>query len=297
MKKSFIGALCTAVLLTANAAEWNCKDGTGSTVVKDSGPDKLDLMIRHPDKVSWAREDDRGFFLNYAGGEVYRTMDSKMFFPDGMIIQVRFAANLKDAPKEWLPLVTALNYDQGYSVWVNKKGQLLVCFPGAGNWYKMLEARIQHLRDYDLKVIRGQERVQVILNGNVIADYASKGKTRNPAAHFRLYLGSTSSWPFYGNIYSCSITPFKEGAFVKGKKEATAKAVPFPGSEIKQLDHIKDPAGTVLIKDFSRFVPAPAIVSGGGAGLLGWTWRKSSFFRQSEERNFTKTFAKIFRHS
>ena len=282
MRKVFVCILGAAAVLSAGAAEWMCKDGTGSRIVKDFGPDKQDLEIRHPDKVSWAREDDRGFFLNYAGGEVSRLADSRMFFPDGMIIQVRFAANLNDAPREWLPLITAVDFDKGYSVWVNKNGQLLVCFPGAGNWYKKFNAGIRHLRDYELKVIRGQERVQVILNGDVIADYASKGKLRNPAEKFRLYLGGTGRWPFYGNIYSCSITPFKEGAFVKGKKEVRARAASFPGSEIKQLNHIKDPEGTVFIKDFSRFVPKPVVVSQNVPGPVGWSWRKSSFFLQSE---------------
>ncbi len=268
-------------LLSLDAADWKCKDGTGSNIVSDTSADKLDLTIKHPEKVTWAREDDRGFFLNYAGGEVTRTMDSKMFFPDGITIHIQFAANLKEAPKEWLPLITAINYDKGYSVWVKKDGKLLVSFPGASNWYRLIDAKIQNLRDYDLKIIRGQERVQVLLDNKVVAFYESEGKTRNPAERFTFYLGGTGAWPFHGNIYFCLVKPFVPGTFVEGKRDEDIKGNPFPGSEIKMLNNIKDPEGTVLINDFSKFTPEPKPTKY-YADIVGWNLRECNFFAQSK---------------
>ncbi|MBQ7207717.1 MAG: hypothetical protein IJS01_07975 [Lentisphaeria bacterium] len=278
-----------AMLLTGvEAADWQCKDGTGSTLVKDAEPGGFDFTIRTPDKVDWAREDDRGFFLSFSGGTVSRPMDRQLHYPDGQVIRIRFSANIKKAASEWLPLLTVENYDKGYSVWVRKTGQLMVTFPGATNWYNLLPADIQDRRDYDLKVVRGQGRVQVILNGKLIADYASKGKVREPDKNATLYLGSVGARTFFGNIYSCSVAPFSPRDLFSVQKSGTAKQL-YPGDEIKPQPHIEDPEGTVLIADFTRFSPRPRVIDK-FAPAYGWNWRKCPFFKpQSEGALFAPT--------
>ncbi|MBQ9501141.1 MAG: hypothetical protein IJU70_03180, partial [Lentisphaeria bacterium] len=265
----------------AAGADWKCKDGTGSRRVKDANPGGLDLTIRTPDKVDWAREDDRGFFLSFSGGTVSRPMDRRLHYPDGQVIRIHFSADIKKATNEWLPLLTAGNYDKGYSVWVRKTVQLMVNFPGATNWYNLLPANIQDRRDYDLKVVRGQGRVQVILNGKLIADYASKGKVREPDKNATLYLGSVGARTFFGNIYSCSVAPFSPGDLFSAQKSGSAKQL-YPGDEIKPQPHIVDPQGTVLIADFGKFSPRPRVITG-YAPLYGWSWRKCPFFKPLSE--------------
>ena len=265
----------------AAGADWKCKDGTGSRRVKDANPGGLDLTIRTPDKVDWAREDDRGFFLSFSGGTVSRPMDRRLHYPDGQVIRIHFSADIKKATNEWLPLLTAGTYDKGYSVWVRKTGQLMVTFPGATNWYNLLPANIQDRRDYDLKVVRGQGRVQVILNGKLIADYASKGKVREPDKNATLYLGSVGARTFFGNIYSCSVAPFSPGDLFSAQKSGSAKQL-YPGDEIKPQPHIVDPQGTVLIADFGKFSPRPRVITG-YAPLYGWSWRKCPFFKPLSE--------------
>ena len=286
MKKFYAGVLCLSALANAYAMDWQCKDGTGNKVVKDhDNTTKMHLFIRTPDKVDWAREDDRGYFLSYNGGIVSRPMTPKMNFPDGMEINIRFSVDLKKARAEkvhggWLPLITAQNYDKGYAVWIRKDGNLLVCFPGTTNWYKAIPAGIQEMRDYDLRIIRGQERVQVILNNKIIADYASKGKLKDPGAKAHFYLGSLGPRTFFGNIYFCSIKPFKPGSFVSKPKKAAVKKETYPAYEIKdnKVLGIKDPAGTVIISDFGKFTPAPKRIVG-HASYYGWSWRKCDFFQ------------------
>ena len=285
MKRNIAGLLCFFSLLSVQALDWQCKDGTGNRVVKDLDATKLHLFIRTPDKVDWAREDDRGFFLSYNGGVVSRPMTPKMNFPDGMEINIRFSVKLQNARAEkthggWLPLITAQNYDKGYAVWVRKDGYLLVAFPGTTNWYKSIDARILEMRDYDLRIIRGEERVQVILNNNIVADYPSKGKVKDPGPNAHFYLGSLGSRTFFGNIYFCSIKPFKKGSFIGAntKKNAGQQEV-FSGDEVKDFKtmNIKDPAGTVILSDFSKFSPRPQNITG-HSSLYGWSWRKCPFF-------------------
>ena len=100
MKKIIAGALCLSALTSIHALDWQCKDGTGNRVIKDHDATKLHLFIRTPDKVDWAREDDRGYFLSYNGGTVSRPMTPKMNFPDGMEINIRFSVELQKARAE-----------------------------------------------------------------------------------------------------------------------------------------------------------------------------------------------------
>ena len=264
--------LAAGTLLTGSiaAAEWKIKDGTGSLVLKDSGPDKIDLKIAAPETVTWAREDDRGFFLNFSGGTVTGPAE-KLLFPDGMVLEVFFAPDLERG-KEWLPVVTCGNsFSSGYAVWVRKNGQILVFLPGTKKSYGLWDAKLKNLRDCRLRVVCGNGRVQVSVDGKVVADYASPGKiTHTPGEPFRL--GSSAKWKFYGNIYSVKLTGFVPGAF----DAAVEKKKVYPGAEVRPVQGIEDPEGTVIFSDFRKFVPQPTV----GRDVHPWRWvcRRIGFF-------------------
>jgi len=260
--------LAAAALLTGvDAAEWKLKDGTGNATAKDSGGDSH-LALKG--KVSWAREDDRSFFLNFSGGTAECRADG-LYFPDGMVLEVFFAPDLARG-REWLPLVTCGDtFNSSYSVWVRKNGQLLVCFPGTKNFYNLIDAKLQNLRDYELRVVRGENRAQVTLNGKVIADFPSAGKlTHKPGELFRL--GSTPKWLYYGNIYSVKIQNFRKGAFLA--KKVAEKT--FPASEIQPVPGVTDPEGTVVFSEFEKFSPKPVFTQ--IPHRWRWVYRKLPFF-------------------
>ncbi|MBQ9501149.1 MAG: hypothetical protein IJU70_03225 [Lentisphaeria bacterium] len=260
--------LAAAVLMTGlEAADWALKDGTGSALARDA-EGKSHLALKG--KVSWAREDDRSFFLNFSGGTAECKADG-LYFPDGMVLEVFFAPDLARG-REWLPVVTCGDtFNSSYSVWVRKNGQLLVCFPGTKNFYNLIDAKLQNLRDYELRVVRGENRAQVTLNGKVVADFPSAGKlTHKPGELFRL--GSTPKWKYYGNIYSAKIGNYRKGAFLARKKAEKT----FPASEIRPVPGVTDPEGTVVFCEFEKFSPKPLVT------LIPhrwrWVYRKLNFF-------------------
>jgi len=261
-------AFAAAGLLSA--ADWRIKDGTGSLVLKDSSPDGIDLKIATPETVTWAREDDRGFFLNFSGGYAAGPGE-KLLFPDGMVLEIFFSPDLERG-REWLPLVTCGNsFTSGCSVWVRKTGQILVSLPGTKKSYGLWDAKLKNLRDCRLRVVRGGGRVQVSVDGKVIADYASPGKVAcRPGEPFRL--GSSAKWKFYGNIYSVKLTGFVPGAFDAGVEKKKV----YPGEEVRPVPGIEDPEGTVIFSDFRKFFPRPVV----GQDVHAWRWvcRRIGFF-------------------
>ena len=262
---------CTVVLAAAGlaAAEWKIKDGTGSLVLKDSSPDKIDLKIATPETVTWAREDDRDFFLNFSGGAVTGPAE-KLQFPDGMILEVFFAPDLERG-KEWLPVVTCGNtFSSGYAVWARKNGQLLIYLRGAKNAYNLIDAKLANLRDCRLRLVRGKNTGKVYLNGKLAATFPSSGKVETtPGEPFRL--GSTPKWKYYGNIYSVRIRKYSKEAL-----EEKEQKLDYPASEIRPVPGVTDPAGTVIVSDFTQFSPKPLA----GTCLRSWTWgcRRADFF-------------------
>ena len=260
------GALLAGVL---SAAEWKIKDGTGSSVLKDASPDKIDLKIATPGTVTWAREDDRDFFLNFSGGEVTGPAE-KLQFPDGMILDVFFAPDLEKG-KEWLPVVTCGdNYSSGYAVWARKDGQLLIYLRGLKKAYNLIDAKLANLRDCRLRIVRGGGKCQVYIDGKLITTFPSAGKVETtPGEPFRL--GSTPKWKYYGNIYSAGIRQYADEA-----SEARSPASDHPASEIRPVRGVTDPEGTVVVSDFTKFSPKPLV----GKCLRSWTWgcRRADFF-------------------
>ena len=113
MKKIILALFTALAVLPLMAVEhiWNIKDGSGSKICKDSGSDPVDLVIRNPEKVVWAREDDRGWFLNYKGGRVEVAPGADINYPEGVIAELNFSVNLADVTKPWVCLFSrGVNY-------------------------------------------------------------------------------------------------------------------------------------------------------------------------------------------
>ena len=261
MKKSFYAIIIFAIASLPLAAVehlWNIKDGAGCAVCQDSGSNPVNLQINSSGNVVWAREDDRDWFLNINGGSL-SAPKAKMVYADGVVINVKFSANLQNNyNKAWLPLITCGgNYKDGYSIWVNKDGSLLVSVPGTDSWFNIIKKQIKHLVDYELKVIHGNDRLQLVLNGRIILDKACKGKLQYKGGRI-LTIGKTGNYEFYGNLYMLSIDKFTADAFVKVVRDKQPETTRNCG-EILPIYGITDPAGTVVISDFSRFTPAPVI--------------------------------------
>ncbi len=278
MKKIFYAIIIFAVAALPLAAVehlWNIKDGAGSAVCKDSGSDPVNLKINSSGNVVWAREDDRDWFLNINGGSL-SAPKAKMAYPDGVVINVKFSANLQNNyNKAWLPLITCGgNYKDGYSVWVNKDGSLLVSFPGTDSWFNIIKKQIRHLVDYELKVIQGNDRMQLVLNGRIILDKACKGKLQYKGGR-TLTVGKTGSYEFYGNLYMLSVDKFNKDAFVKVVPEKKSAAARNSG-EIIPVSGIADPAGTVVFSDFNCFSPAPVVKEAHDGN--NWVFRSQSGF-------------------
>ena len=277
MKKLILLLLAATTAFTCAAVEhiWDFKDGSGCNVCKDSGTNPIALEINTPEKISWAREDDRGWFLNVRGG-CLRAEKDKMAYANGVVIHIRFAASFEtEYKKAWMPLVTCGNsYRNGYAIWVNQNGALLACFPGNDKWFNQFKAKINHLADNDLKVIQGNNRTQIILNDRVIADFACKGDLLFKNDRYFI-VGSTGGYEFHGNLYMLSVDKFTPEAFMDGAPQPKA-VVTYPAEEIVPVMDIDDPAGTVIIRDFSRFEPAPLIK--GAQDNINWVFRSTSGF-------------------
>jgi len=271
----FAGAFLCAAASFLGGADWPVKDGRGSTVLKDASPDRTDLVIATPDTVTWAWEDDRRSFLNFSGGSVTGPAE-KLLFPDGLMLEIAFSADLR-AGREWLPLVTCGNsFQNGYSLWVRRNGQLLVCLSGTSKGYMLLKTRLENLRDYTVKVVRDRRHALVLLDGKVIADFPCTGKVKHtPGEPFRL--GSTPKWKFYGNIYYVKLRAFREGDF----DSAAAAEEKITGSEIKPVKGIVDPEGTVVRTDLYNCTPRPR--TGSSFSNSVWTFRRGRMFPPPSE--------------
>jgi hypothetical protein len=62
--KKFISltALCLVSAVFAGEHFWQMKDGTGNLKLKDESSTPVELTINTPEQVSWAREDDHGYW-------------------------------------------------------------------------------------------------------------------------------------------------------------------------------------------------------------------------------------------
>ena len=175
----FTAALLASFSLGADS-HWAIKDGTGSATVKDSGSSKLDGTIVNPHRCTWAREDDRGFFLTFdRGGYVKVPHSDKLNFKKGFVAEVFFSCDLAKIGKTNFACIISKgnNYDRGYSIMVKKDGTLLVTLHGLKmHWYGLVpQANIKSNRDTRLKVMYDTQNVRIFVDGKSVASYPVAG--------------------------------------------------------------------------------------------------------------------------
>ena len=263
MKKIIsLTTLCLVSAVFAGEHFWQMKDGTGNLTLKDESSTPVQLTIKTPEQVSWAREDDHGYFLTYSGGMV--TAPAKdLKFQKGFTLDVKFSVDMqaKEA-KTWMPLITCgVSYDKGYCVWINKDGRMLVTFNGTKSWYNTFRPGLRNRADHELKVVFGDGRVQITMDKRIVADFKNPGEIKYQANTF--YVGSTPSWKYYGNIYHVKIKDFAPEDFFDKNKQAkvNGKVInpKYPADEIEPVKGISEPAGSVVLSDFTKFSPGVAI--------------------------------------
>lgn len=261
---------------------WEIKDGSGSHTIRDS-IGGLDGTLVNPEKITWAQEDDRGFFLNIHGGSIEIPDRDDLNYPDGFIAKIRFSVDfdaLGDAP--WLALFSkGSSYQNGYSVMLSAdRKKMLISLRGITPAHRTINAELQNNRDYELLLLFGNGKMRVVLDGKQLAEYKTTG-TLTPQRG-NLYLGTQRGpYKFHGNLYYFEISPYRAEAADKILSATTSdttsnlppspKAIHFP-----PLD-LADPPGTIIISDFSRFSPAPIVTSSGVRVNSGqWVFRKEA---------------------
>lgn len=250
-----------------NTVHWEFKDGTGSFEVKDSGQEKLHGKIIQPDRCIWAREDDRGFFLNFSGGAVQVESDKKLLYSQGLILDIHFSYSDSSFKKtNWASLLTKGNTpSDGYSVLIGKNGTLQLNFKGLEPSVKTIDLKLQTNVDHRLQITLGDGKVQVYLNGKLAQEYKVSGKLSD-SGH-PLFIGSIDNYPFHGNIYDVQLSAYRSGE--------TSPPVHKEHTKVKKLV-ITDPLGTVTVTDFSEFTPKPMITTVADSSF--WCFRSTAAF-------------------
>lgn len=245
--------LVGANILAEPAAHWKIKDGTGSSIVKDSSANGLDGSIINPANCEWAREDDRGFFLTFSPkGSVQIPHNDKLNFAKGFIAEIHFSCNLEAIGKvDFAGLLTKGNdFNQGYCIMVRKNGTLLIDLKGMTPEYSIIDTKIQSNVDYRLLVAVGDGEVKVFLNGKIAGKYAINGELASNKLPLSLGAINGNGYPLSGNIYEVKLSEFDKTSLPKDKVteavkvEETPDFIPAP---------IHDPAGTVIVNDFNKF--------------------------------------------
>lgn len=261
-----IVAWVTGVIFAENTEHhWELKDGTGALNVKDS-IGTLNGKIVTPENVTWAREDDRGFFLNFRGGHLEMPHSETMCYREGFIAIIRFSPDFSQMGNSpWMGLFSkGLGYANGYTVMLKSDGsRILIGLSGIKPDYKTVPAKLESNREYTLILALGENRLRLVLDGQLIMDVPAEGSLTVKEQKF--YLGGSGGYKYFGNLYSFEIGPYqvekakklipeKLHQILEGKKDEALKFPPLK---------LPDPPGTVRISDFARFMPAPLMASGG----------------------------------
>jgi len=235
---------------------WKCKDGTGSTVVRDSGSFKLDAVIDPSGRCSWAREDDRGFFLTFKnGGYASVPHDKKLSLVNGFVLEVFFSCDLEAIGSTGFACIASKgeNYDDGYSLMVRKNGSLLININGlTRSFYGIIRKPIIKSKvDHRVRVEYDRKEVKVFCNGKRVACYPVAGTMVDKGGPFRI--GSCRRYPLTGNIYEMKVGPYSAGKDKGGKLKGEA-------TELERLQQFKpapviDPPGTVIVSSLEHFGP------------------------------------------
>ena len=277
MKKFYLAsilAVLSGTVLAGTSHHWTLKEGEGNKVIKDSTGTLNGKLVGD---VAWAREDDRGWFLNYKGGRAEIASSADLNYPEGVIAQIHFSVNLEEIKKPWTCLFSrGVNYSRGWTVMISRDGKdLMVGLCGMKPGYRTIHANIQSNRDYKLVLAVGDGKVQLLLNGKLLNQYPVSGTLAEKPD--KLYLGGNLGYPFAGNIYDFKVMPFSKES-VQKLLPAGGNATPDPASlmPVKTIKYpalnLADPQGTVKVYDFKKFSPQP------DSAKNGWLFRDNMHF-------------------
>lgn len=276
------GAVIPCIVAEETTHHWQFKDGEGSIIIKDSAGN-LPGKIITPEKASWAREDDRDWFLTMQNGTVEIPHDDELDFPDGFIVMVKFSCDLDMIGKNLFAglIGKGRNYKDAYSILIQKRGKVLVYLNGMTPAYISTPGKpIASNRDNELILAVGGGRMLLFVNGAIAHDVALAGSLKN--CRYPLRFGSFGGYDFTGNIYEVKLEKFDAGKVSKlqsqasiagNTKEESTSSSPFPKL------NLPDPPGTITLGDFSSGRPVP-LISFAGRHRNHWSFRSRDFIKE-----------------
>ena len=203
MKKTVTIALAAGCIL-ASAAHWDFKDGDNSKIVREKDNSALNGKINNPALCSWAREDDRGWFLTFkSGGSVIVPHADSLNLENGFTARIHFSYDISGIGRtNFSNLFTkGANFQQGYSIMIGRGGTLLLNLRGFKPEYYIAKLGMKSNVEYFLSIYAGDGKVRIFLNGKEAASYPVTGTLQLKDNLKPLYIGSLGlGYGFSGNI-------------------------------------------------------------------------------------------------
>ena len=233
---------------TSSIGYWEFDEGGDEKIVKD-GSGKGNSGIISGTSWKWAREDDRGFFLQFNGGPdsyVRINNSTSLNLKKKFTIEMQFSCDLSAIDG----VCTLLSKGGGYSININKEGIISVNFNGlTPNILSSPAAKIQSNVDYFLNLSYDGEKISMSLNDKEILSSMVKGMIVPDKSD--LYIGGLpASRSFKGNLYMLKIYD----DFLTSEKTTTK----LPEEKQKPLNH-KTANGVIYFYDFEKMEPSSAI--------------------------------------
>ena len=262
---SHLFTIFACCLFAGSVHQWNFNEGEG---YKEASDTIGGLKARIQENVSWAREDDRGWFLNFNKGAVEVAPTKELSYPEGLIAEIRFSVNFALCGKD---LASLFSYGDSWTVLLDcKNGGISLKLAGITSESIMASAKLFSNRDYSLVLIIGEGTASILLDGKSIARVNISGKL--PEKTEKLTIGGTASSPFCGNIYSFKVQPYSKSEADKlSANPSVAKTVEQNAPIFPPLN-LPDPQGTVIVSDFDQFNPKPNVSTN------GWLYRPNAHF-------------------
>ena len=253
--KWFFCSIAVTGVLAASAFEWKFEDGENSLTVRENSRTELNGKITGKTQALWSWEDDRKWSLALPAGAVVQIPHHEdLNFKDGFHASLYFSCDLSRTGRtNFQNLFTkGLNFQQGYSVMIQKNGVLMLNLRGLKPEYKLVRVGLESNKEHQLDIYVGNGKVQIFVDGNEKASYAYTGSLNYTGNNKPLFLGNPGAYAFSGVIHNFKIEPYSPPGVKKKiiEKSALESFRPVP------LPH---PAGTVIFKDFTLFQPASAV--------------------------------------
>ncbi|MBR2345624.1 MAG: hypothetical protein IKA71_07575 [Lentisphaeria bacterium] len=236
--------------------EWKCNDGTGADILSCTGIPEFNAVINNTAKMRWSQADERGFFPTFNGASAVVPHHENMIGKNGFILETEFALDMKTMGKaKWAGLLSkGKNYQSGFALMLNPEGGILFTLLTDKElvWFATKGGLTKNMRDHKLLIAAGNGWVKIFLDGKFIGKRRYYGKQIADKGD-NFYIGAPY-YPYFGNIYSVKIRPYDEKNV---PPESAAAAKNTVTEKIFRPAPVVDPAGTVIVSDFSTFSPAP----------------------------------------